>query len=467
MSTLQVNTLQPYSGDTLILSGSTVLISGSLTVNTSITSSGDLRFPNMGTGVVNPVTDVSASGTSSLSPIGISTTTSTTFLNYGINVINYSDADNYCVKLPSTPTKGKEVTLVNLSGLPVYVFPGVEGGSVNSVVGNDITIPSDGIAYKFVCWENPLPGGWSLVSAGASTVIQSDVIGGLLITQSAFSTSTFYQVNAFVSNTLYDLGGQTTFSAAEFANGSYLLNGNLHGAGHYGTGPTSPYAFFTPEPNIRKINNITILTNLSSSGESSSPDPINFVVVYHGNIGFFKTGTTTEANYFDYEDPTYVNWFNNTSGVPEFFNDLALDDLSFPGGYGYASMGPFYSTYNGNSSIIDYIPGTFTPADPNYVPTSTFDWTGYLSTNPGDPGTTYYYTDRSNSDNSSSSWGNSFGKGVGMFNIATTPPGITDADGDQIDIWYFSNFGFRFLLDRRAYIDGLKLKVIIDYVPYP
>ncbi len=72
MSILRTNNIQPYSGDTLTISGSFVDVPGVVTVETSITSSGDLRFPNMGTGVVNPVApNVSASGTSSLNFNGV------------------------------------------------------------------------------------------------------------------------------------------------------------------------------------------------------------------------------------------------------------------------------------------------------------------------------------------------------------------------------------------------------------
>ncbi len=85
MSTLQINNIRPYSGNTLTISGSFVDAPGVLTVETSITSSGDTRFPNVGTGVVNPVSSsLAASGTSSLNPTGPSTTNTTTFLDYAI-----------------------------------------------------------------------------------------------------------------------------------------------------------------------------------------------------------------------------------------------------------------------------------------------------------------------------------------------------------------------------------------------
>ena len=471
MSNLQVNNIQPYSGDTFTISGSFVDVPGVLTVDTSITSSGDLRFPNMGTGVVNPVvSNVSASGTSSLNPTGISTTNTTTFLDYGVNVISYSTGEDYCVKLPSTPTKGKELTVVNLSGLPVYIFPGVEGGSINGIVGGDTIIPSDGIAYKFVCWENPLPGGWSIVSNSPSTIIQSDVIGGLYITQSVNPVSFVgqtNQTNAFVSNALYDLNGQTL----QTGNGFAYYPAMLHGAGHNGTGPTAPYAYFTPDPSIRSINSITIYTNLSSSYNPYYDNFLDIVITWASNKIFFKAGTYDHAPQFLGSNLTYnpdyatqLNWFNTS--IAPFFTDLNLGDFSTNNFWNIAGMTGFYYG-NANSGVfsnINQVPGTFTPANPSYTPISAKDFTGHLSANPGDPGTTYYYTNISGTVSDNTAWG--FGKGLGQFFLGTSPSNVVDTQGDQVDAWFLSTFGFSFNLDRTYYINGLKLKIVIDYVPY-
>jgi hypothetical protein len=383
---------------------------------------------------------------------------------YGVNVITSSNATNYCVKLPTTPQKGKELTIINTSGLPVHVFPGVSGGSINGIVGGDSVIPSDGIAYRFVCWENPLPGGWSIVSTSPSTVIQSDVVGGLLITQSVYSNSSFSQVNAFVSNTLYDLGGQVITTGNGYSYDPTLL----HGAGHNGTGPTGPYAFFTPEPNIRNVNSITIYTNLSSSNAALAPDFINFILTYSSNKRFFKTGTYNDTSNFLINaayNPNYatqLNWFNTS--IAPFFTDLNLGDFATNNLWAIGAMAPFYTNNGGVFSTINQVPGTFVPADSTYTPISTKDWTGYLSANPGDPGTTYYYTNVSSNANINNAW--SFGKGLGQFFLGTSPSNVVDTDGDQVDAWWLSTFGFDFTLDKTAYIDGLKLKVVIDYVPY-
>jgi len=460
MSILRTNNIQPYSGDTFTISGSFVDVPGVLTVETSITSSGDLRFPNMGTGVVNPVTNVSASGTSSLNINSISTTNTTTFLDYGVNVISYSTGEDYCVKLPLIPTKGKELTIVNASGIPIHIFPGVEGGSINGIVGGDAILPSDGIAYKFVCWENPLPGGWSIVSTSPSTVTQSDVIS-LLISQSTLSTPSSDNSHAIVSNNIYALGGSGFFGTTTVSNELLTGANPLHGA-QIGS-PTSVYpviSWITPDPNVKNINKITVYTNLTSSyGGAATPDPLNLFVQYNYNIRPYAAGTTTPENLSPSNFTSAAFTTFQTDVIDPFLANLTLPFPSGPaiaGGYHWSNIG----------GTVQYVPGTFIPADPNYIPISSYDWTGYLSTNPGDPGTTYYTADISSWDNFSGGY-YILGKGLGISYIGTVNiPFIGGGGSTSLDYYFMSNMGLSFSLDKRAYIDGLKLKIVIDYVPY-
>jgi len=422
----------------------------------------DVEFGNMGFGVINAVTSISASATSSVNPNGLSIYPSgAAQLNYGVNVIEYANASNYCVKMPATPRKGKELTVINTSGIPIYVFGESAAASLNNIVGNHIVLPSDGIAYKFVCYDNPLPGGWSIVSSSPSTIINSGVIGGLLITQSIYPNQFFYQQNAFISNALYDLGGQTL----QTGNGFAYDPTTLHDAGHNGTGPTSPYAYFTPDPNIRKINNITIYTNLSSSA-LGDPDYLNLTITWASNKRFFKAGTYNDTMFFlntqfpDYA--TQLNWFNTS--ISPFFTDLNLGNFATNDLWAIAGMTSFHNNMGGVFSSTNQVPGTFVPTNPTYTPISSQDWTGYLSANPGDPGTTYYSTNVSNNANINDAW--LFGKGLGQFFLGTSPSNVVDADGDQVDAWWLSTFGFNFSLNKTAYINGLKLKIVIDYEVY-
>ncbi len=453
MSTLQTNNIYPYSGDTIALSGSFVDVPGVLTVDTSITSSGDLRFPDLGNGVVNPIIpNVSASGTSSLNFNGISTTNSATNLNYGINIIEYSTGEDYCVKLPSTPTKGKELTVVNLSGLPIYLFPGTEGGSINGIVGNDVLIPSDGVAYKLVCWENPLPGGWSIVSNGTSNIAQSDVIGGLEISQSLYSLSPNYtNHHAFVNNSTYAINGTGNGLATGFAYDP--LNSILHDAGlnYYNISLGTVYAYFTPDPVWKNINSVTLYTNLDfNSG-------VGLGVRWNSNFSqtYYQAGTNIEGGLFlsDYNLPPYQQFVTNY--VDPFFNNL--NTLSWYGG-----MDEVASEYEGGT--IQQVPGVFLAADPSYTPISAQDFTGYLSANPGDPGTRYYTLDFTNINSNSTK---AVGKGCGTSFIGTINniEDFYNPANTSLDLYYRNTFGLALRSDGPAYINGLKLKIVVDYTP--
>tara|TARA_R100000908_G_scaffold39401_2_gene18260 strand:+ start:9356 stop:10456 length:1101 start_codon:yes stop_codon:yes gene_type:complete len=79
---------------------------------------------------------------------------------YGINVIETSTAVDRACKLPEAKT-GRSTTFVNNSSLPILIFPSALGGSINNVINGVATIPNDGKAYTFYCYENPLPGAWT------------------------------------------------------------------------------------------------------------------------------------------------------------------------------------------------------------------------------------------------------------------------------------------------------------------
>jgi hypothetical protein len=458
MSTLQVNNTQPYSGDTLHLSSSITYISGALSVGTAITSSGDLRFPNIGNGVVNPVANISASGTSSLDSLGFSTTNGTVFLNYGVNVISYANADNYCVKLPQIPNKGKEVTLINLSGIPIHIFPGVSGGSINGITNSSTTLPSDGIAYKFVCWENPLPGGWSIVSPPTpSGVVQSDVIGGILVTQSLAPNQFFYQAIGIISNNIYVTGG---IGIGQNIDSYNILNRPLHDAYLGSTVFGNQYVTYAytnvsqlPSTAWKKINSIKVYTNLSSS--IGSYLSINYSA--DARLDFYQQGTTIHA------DPQFLNSSVAETLITNIYTPFAnsINTSGFwQGGLILNSLGTTaFST-----------PGTLVPLNPGYVPLSAYDFTGNLSANPGDPGTTYYQLDLNANPYFNNSQPYMFlGKGAGMTLLGAIPNGLVydpiaeDYSLITLDMYYVSNFGVFLEHNQNAYINGLKVKIVIDY----
>lgn len=92
---------------------------------------------------------------------GTTADTTTTYMQYAYNVVNTATSSGFAARLPFPPVKGKSVVIVNLSGIPIVIYPSVTGGSINGAVNGSALIPSDGNAYTFFCYENPLPGAWS------------------------------------------------------------------------------------------------------------------------------------------------------------------------------------------------------------------------------------------------------------------------------------------------------------------
>lgn len=418
--------------------------------------SSDVEFGNMGFGVINAVTNITASASSSINPSGLSVyPVGATQLNYGVNVITAADGNNYCVKMPATPRKGKELTIINKSGIPIYVFGESAAASLNGIIGNNVMLPSNGIAYKFVCYDNPLPGGWSITSTGASNIVISDIIGGvngLLISQSTIPNPYYYQYNSIVNNSMYALGGGGHGITSMWAYD--LLNNPQHDAG-IGFFPNdgNVWCYFTPDPAWRKINNITIYTNLSSSVNNNVPRlQLNFGG--YASVSYYQAGTTIQGGPALEQPgnitPAALQTFE-TNVINPFFADLGY--VSTPWG---AAGSIVFSTNQGGS--INQVPGTLTPANPGYTPISAADFTGYLSANPGDPGTTYYTMPLANSFVGRAN-------GIKLIGTVNTPDFFSSAA--SLDCYSFANMGVFFLLPRISYINGLKLQIVVDYELLP
>lgn len=97
--------------------------------------------------------------------------TTTTILEYGVNIVDTVEFGNNSCKLPQ-PTTGRTVRVINTSANTLYVFPSNLGGQINNLPVNfAATVPPDGKIYDFICIENPLPGAWTY-SAPATTQVE-------------------------------------------------------------------------------------------------------------------------------------------------------------------------------------------------------------------------------------------------------------------------------------------------------
>jgi hypothetical protein len=111
-----------------------------------------------------------------ISAQGTNTSGTTTVLNYGVNVIQTVTITDNSAKLPQ-PVTGKVCIVVNMSSLPLYLYPSNPGGKINNLpVDTPLVIPPDGVAYQFICTENPLPGNWSVLNnPSAGQIILSTI----------------------------------------------------------------------------------------------------------------------------------------------------------------------------------------------------------------------------------------------------------------------------------------------------
>ncbi len=98
--------------------------------------------------------------------------TTTSIMNYGVNVFTTASQTDFCTKLPQ-PVTGKRSTIVNMSTQAISVHPSNVGGRINNLpIDQPLVIPNDGKAYEFICTENPLPGEWNVIAAPATSQYQ-------------------------------------------------------------------------------------------------------------------------------------------------------------------------------------------------------------------------------------------------------------------------------------------------------
>ena len=321
-----------------------------VTINGNVTASGDIRLTTAGNAVVRPIINLIPTGTASFNP---NSTNTSTYADYGINVISTASSQSYCLRLPQTPTQGKTVTLINKSGINILVFPSVIGGDINGVIDGYLVIPSDGKSYSFDCYENPLPGGWSVTNVNASTTtITSGVIN--------FNHSTSSYHIAFVNDSIKVSG--SNLSSANAYNG---LNTTQYAVGDF-TNAFGTYIFGRTYPDTivgqnvwKSIDSIQVLTNITASNSTANLRlSLGTTVEYYENLN--STGPVTPFNpiatYNSFNTNILTPWINNHPGT---INSWMYSSIQLP------------------PQTTSVVPGTFVSSSQN----------PYTSVNVGDPGT--------------------------------------------------------------------------------
>jgi len=108
--------------------------------------------------------------------IANNTTSSTTsILEYGINVFSTATSTNNSCKLPQ-PKTGRSTVIVNNTSNSILLFPSNIGGKINNyAINTPAVIPADGKPYTFVCTKNPLPGEWTWDAPSTGQILISEI----------------------------------------------------------------------------------------------------------------------------------------------------------------------------------------------------------------------------------------------------------------------------------------------------
>jgi hypothetical protein len=408
-----VNRILTSDGDGTVTAEANLTFNGNnLTILGSTTSSGDISFSTLGSNVIQTLTNIVPTGTASYvsGTTIIGDTNSTTYLNYGVNLVETITTQNYCAKLPQTPKTGKSTTVINISGADLLLFPNTGSGEINGEVGGYIVIPSDGQSYTFNCYENPLPGGWSAVSAFPGGT-QTQYTGIISSSIGSWNNSTSgSSVLAFINNTTKILGnGAASFSINSYANFLPLQYETTGVAGN------DVGSYYSPTQTWKRINSITLYTNITSSisGSLVTINTIVPIIIQNSNAYFFYNSGTTTPNFYNYtQDPSWTAFKSTTYNSWVAANVTTAD--AFLGTLGFASYGGF------TNSVV---PGAFTPTSNGSI----------YSTVVGGPGTVKF-TMFLNPNVTSSPIGKMIGKSlIGSYYSSTL--------GSNIDVYTQRYFG--------------------------
>jgi hypothetical protein len=269
MSTIFVNNISPYSGNSINLSGNSINLSGnSINLNGNVTITGSMSGSNISDTVYSVYYGLNASGTS------ISTNS---VCNYGINVFTGITATNYATKLPQ-PITGRAVKIVNLSNSILWVYPSNTGGTINNLtINTGVQIPPDGKPYEFYCIENPLPGAWTFTSPATAQYDSGEIVISYLT--GATGTSNDQGISAADSN---------NFSVIlPYISASWYYNG-YNGADVL----TNSAVAFKPATPWFGITKIKVYTNLSECAISGTTGISSFGLTGSFGTNYYATGAT-------------------------------------------------------------------------------------------------------------------------------------------------------------------------------
>ena len=263
MSTIIVDQLQPNIGGQLSLDGN-VLVNGNLSADTLYGNSDNL------TRTINNII-----------PAGSGLTDVSAYLQYGVNLISTATTEDFCVRLPQTPIEGRDVTVINTSGFDIFVYPSVDGGSVNGTLNGSAVVPSDSRAYNFYCYENPNPGAWSASVVQPNAGVYSS--GEISIDTSQDSRQYVSAYNNVFKNVATQFSSVNCYASLASPNILYVSNPLSCGSN---SGQCS-VVYFRPSTPWAFIDKVTVYTNFSTGTTEGGI----FGLVHGREDAYYSAGT--------------------------------------------------------------------------------------------------------------------------------------------------------------------------------
>ena len=121
--------------------------------------------------IISDLIDSSVATVNSNTTVEGTDDTTTAYMDFGINVVITATNTDYCARLANPPVKGGTVNIINTSSRTITIFPSQIGGSINGVVDGSFIVPNDSKSYIFTCYENPLPGAWTVTAPAINQLV--------------------------------------------------------------------------------------------------------------------------------------------------------------------------------------------------------------------------------------------------------------------------------------------------------
>jgi hypothetical protein len=361
---------------------------------------------------------------------------STAYLNYGLtHISSVPTVNDYACHLPNPPIQGRQVTIVNTCGIDIVVFPSLPGGTINGITNGSFTVPSNGQAYTFFCYENPAPGAWT-ISAPATAQVTSGVIefpneellfNGPFTSANLFGVSGIARLKPFINtgtptgtvqivinsiyyNMVFNTDFNTTVIDFVNNNGTNILNDTgIYVSYEIGA---NPYVYLVGPTagQVTLLNNIVVnpLVGATFAVEKRYSDiypskgfclanntPDTGVGIYGKSINTGNGGgyAVTPANILSSTQTTYVY------GGPAVNPDFVSIQPAFGTTWRRLTKFKIYTnmqfqlnvSLGSNAAAINYTQGA-NPTIANYIPYNSTSWnnsTGYNFIYPGTNGATF------------------------------------------------------------------------------